>query len=178
MEIKYMIILIKALNYAAISHQNQRRNGSKIPYINHPIKVCQLLSKIGNIQNEIILCSALLHDIIEDTDITVTQLENTFGCEIANLVLEVSDDKSLPKKERKQLQILHAPLLSDNARVLKLADKIANMQDILHNPPDWSVERKIEYFDWAKRVFDAGLSGINSQLEVLFCDVYYQKHFL
>jgi guanosine-3',5'-bis(diphosphate) 3'-pyrophosphohydrolase len=80
-------------------------------------------------------------------------------------VLEVTDDKSLPKEDRKKLQVLHASKKSLLARKIKLADKICNVYDIIHNPPDsWSIERKLQYLDWAERVL-TGLKGANRKLE-------------
>jgi guanosine-3',5'-bis(diphosphate) 3'-pyrophosphohydrolase len=174
-----MNTFIRALGVAADLHKHQHRKGSsKIPYINHPIKVCDLLLRIGGIQDEITLSAAMLHDTIEDTQATFTGLESVFGTVIASVVLEVSDDKSLSKEERKRLQITHAPLLSHAAKLIKLADKIANMQDIIHHPLDWSVDRKVAYFSWAKQVVDAGLRNVNPALEVVFNDVYFQKQFI
>jgi GTP diphosphokinase / guanosine-3',5'-bis(diphosphate) 3'-diphosphatase len=116
----------------------------------------------------------MLHDTIEDTDTTADQLRARFGDEVAQIVLEVTDDKSLPKEKRKQLQIEFAPKASHGAKLVKLADKICNLRDILASPPTgWSDERKAEYFEWAKNVVD-GLRGENPTLEALF-DAQYAK---
>jgi guanosine-3',5'-bis(diphosphate) 3'-pyrophosphohydrolase len=121
-----------------------------------------------------VLAGALLHDTIEDTHTTVDELEVVFGYEIANIVAECTDDKSLPKLARKQAQIDHAATLSQKARLVKLADKIANVNDINGAPPaGWSVERKREYFDWAKQVVDR-MRGTHRELEALF-DAEYRK---
>jgi guanosine-3',5'-bis(diphosphate) 3'-pyrophosphohydrolase len=115
-----------------------------------------------------VLAAALLHDTIEDTDTTAEELISKFGPEIAGIVLEVTDDKALPKQERKRLQIEHAGTLSDKAKLVKLADKICNIRDISHSPPiDWSPQRKAEYFTWAKQVVDP-MRGVSSTLERLF----------
>ena len=89
-----------------------------------------------------------------------------------DLVLEVTDDKSLPKAERKRLQVEHAPNRSLPAKQLKLADKISNVRDILSNPPpDWPAERCQEYLDWARQVVD-GVRGANPALEAEFDSLY------
>ena len=109
--------------------------------------------------------SAVLHDTIEDTQTTAAELEEHFGKTVMNLVLEVTDDKTLSKEERKKLQVLNASHKSSLAKKLKLADKICNVYDILHHPPgNWSTERKLNYLTWAENVL-AGLKGANSLLE-------------
>jgi GTP diphosphokinase / guanosine-3',5'-bis(diphosphate) 3'-diphosphatase len=94
-------------------------------------------------------------------------LTELFGEKVCSIVMEVTDDKSLPKHERKLLQIEHSPHLSPEAKQVKLADKISNVSDILNNPPDWTEERKREYIVWAKKVV-AGLRGVNTDLDELF----------
>ena len=119
-----------------------------------------------------VLCAALLHDTIEDTETVVDELSVVFGSAIAAIVLEVTDDKSLPKHTRKDLQVEHAPRISAKAKLVKLADKICNLRDITEAPPaDWSRERKLAYFEWSKRVV-AGLRGSNAALENAFDEVY------
>lgn len=159
-------ILLKAIHFAAAKHIRQRRKSSgDIPYINHPIEVAFTLFEIGGIRDPAILTSAILHDTIEDTNTTAEEISTVFGQDICAIVLEVSDDKRLPKAERKRLQILNAPHKSISARLVKLADKICNIRDILHAPPpDWSTERQEEYLDWTAQVVN-GLRGINPALE-------------
>ncbi|MBV8636189.1 MAG: HD domain-containing protein, partial [Burkholderiaceae bacterium] len=100
------------------------------------------------------------------------ELVAQFGAEVAAIVMEVTDDKALPKAERKQLQVEHAAHASAAAKHVKLADKICNLRDIAGSPPaGWSLERKQEYFDWAKRVIDA-LRGVNPKLEAIFDAAY------
>ncbi len=115
-----------------------------------------------------LVVAGLLHDTIEDTETTFAELEMEFGREVADLVAEVSDDKTLEKAERKRLQIETTPAKSDRAKMLKMADKTSNLRSIVHSPPmDWSEERKREYFEWAHDVV-AGCRGVNEYLEKEF----------
>ncbi len=166
-------LLLAALGYAADKHRNQRRKGAEAtPYINHPIALAVVLNQEGGIGDIAVLCAALLHDTLEDTDATLEELQQRFGLEIAGLVAEVSDEKALPKADRKRLQVEHAPGLSDGAKLVKLADKICNLRDIAACPPaDWSAARKREYCEWAKQVVD-GLRGIHPGLEKKFDEAY------
>ena len=109
-----------------------------------------------------------MHDTIEDTETTAEEVQALFGAKIASVVLEVTDDKSLEKHVRKQRQVEHAPHISTEAKLVKLADKISNLRDMLAAPPsDWSAERKQDYFDWAARVV-AGVRGVHPGLEAVF----------
>jgi guanosine-3',5'-bis(diphosphate) 3'-pyrophosphohydrolase len=145
-----------------------RKGEGLIPYIHHPIEVTAILAEVGEITDLGLLQAALLHDTIEDTKTVKDELESHFGNRICGFVLEVTDDKSLDKQQRKELQIKHAPQLSNEAQSIKLADKISNVIDVAFSKPiDWPLERQLEYFDWAGRVVD-GLRGCNDALEALF----------
>jgi guanosine-3',5'-bis(diphosphate) 3'-pyrophosphohydrolase len=161
--------LVEAASFAARKHTGQRRKGSDAePYINHPLEVANLLANVGGVEDLDILVGGLLHDTIEDTGTTKEELAKRFGERVAGYVSEVTDDKSLPSAERKQLQIEHAPHLSPGAKQIKLADKISNITDITNNPPaDWSVGRRREYIEWGEKVV-AGLRGANPALEAKF----------
>ena len=163
------VALIKAVAFAAEKHRNQRRNDAAAsPYINHPIALANVLANEGGIDDPAVLCAAVLHDTIEDTETTAAELEKLFGRQVTSIVLEVTDDKSLKKHVRKQRQIAHAPHISPEAKLIKLADKICNLRDILASPPtDWSTEHKQAYFDWAAQVV-AGVRGIHPKLEAVF----------
>jgi GTP diphosphokinase / guanosine-3',5'-bis(diphosphate) 3'-diphosphatase len=169
-------MLIGALAFAADKHRNQRRKDAEAsPYINHPIMLAKILSVEGGVEDGLVLCAAVLHDTIEDTETSYDELAERFGREIADVVREVTDDKSLPKAERKQLQIDHAPRLSRAAKLVKLADKIANLRDVADHPPSqWPLERRREYFDWAKRVVD-GIRGAHDRLEAAFDAAYARR---
>jgi guanosine-3',5'-bis(diphosphate) 3'-pyrophosphohydrolase len=171
-----VVLILKATQFAAEKHKNQRRKDAEAsPYINHPISLANVLANEGGVTDPVVLCAALLHDTIEDTNTTADELRELFGNAITNVVLEVTDDKSLDKAKRKQLQIEHARHASSQAKLVKLADKICNLRDIAATPPaDWTQERKDQYFDWAKAVID-GLRGEHPQLEALFDATYLQK---
>ena len=168
-------LLFKALAFSAEKHSKQKRKDiDKSPYINHPISLANILAKRWVI-DENVLCAAILHDTIEDTKTTADELRKHFGEKITSIVLEVSDDKSLEKEVRKQLQIDHAASLSREAKLVKLADKIANITDIINSPPvNWSKERKQDYFTWAKAVVD-NLRGAHQGLEKEFDDLLKTK---
>jgi guanosine-3',5'-bis(diphosphate) 3'-pyrophosphohydrolase len=159
-------ILLKAVQFAAGKHQTQRRKDvDASPYINHPIGVAHLLADIGGITDLDTLVAAILHDTIEDTETTPGELEEQFGRTVRKVVEEMTDDKTLDKAVRKQLQIEHAPNLSRRAKAIKLADKIANMRDVIESPPpDWPLARRIAYLDWTEKVV-AGCRGTNDALE-------------
>ena len=161
--------LLEAASFAAKRHAGQKRKGADgEPYINHPLEVANLLASVGKVKDTDVLIAALLHDTIEDTETTKEEITELFGEKVSEMVLEVTDDKSLPKAERKQKQVEHAPHLSPGAKLIKLGDKISNITDILKNPPhDWSQERKREYVEWGERVV-AGLRGANENLEKHF----------
>lgn len=169
-------LLLKATQFAADKHKNQRRKDAEAsPYINHPIALANVLANEGGVTDPVVLCSALLHDTIEDTNTTAEELRAMFGETITGVVLEVTDDKNLDKAVRKQLQIEHARHASPQAKLVKLADKICNLRDIAATPPaDWTQARKAEYFDWAKSVID-GVRGTHPALEALFDEAYQRK---
>lgn len=168
--------ILKAATFAAYKHRDQRRRDQAAsPYINHPLAVANVLANevegISESYRESVV-AALLHDTIEDTQTTTAELEANFGSLVTRIVQEVTDDKSLPKKERKRLQIEHAASLSHQAKLVKLADKICNLRDMANSPPhDWPVTRRVEYFDWCKAVVD-GLRGCHAGLEALFDQAY------
>lgn len=158
--------LLTASTFAARKHRDQwRKDAEASPYINHPIEVAEILARIAGVDDVTVLQAALLHDTVEDTQTSPEELEREFGSAVRKLVEEVTDDKTLPKPERKRLQIEHAPHLSPRAKLLNLADKICNVRDVTHSPPkDWDERRRVEYFDWAAKVM-AGYRRTNRALE-------------
>ena len=167
---------VRALAFASRKHSQQRRKDADAsPYINHPIALVSILTLEAGVIDRETLCAALLHDTIEDTDTSVEELVETFGAEVAALVQEVTDDKRLPKAARKRLQIEHAAHLSSKARLVKLADKIANLRDVADSPPaGWALDRRQEYFDWAKQVVD-GITNPPPRLLALFNASYERR---
>ncbi len=168
--------LLEAALYAARVHAGHRRKGAvDEPYINHCLEVAALLAAHG--APEPVVIAGLLHDTVEDsTDdpepVTLAMLEARFGAEVAGLVAEVSDDKALPKEARKALQISHAAAASAGAKLVKLADKTANLRAVAHSPPaNWPHARRVEYVGWAGRVA-VGLRGVNPGLEAAFEAAY------
>jgi guanosine-3',5'-bis(diphosphate) 3'-pyrophosphohydrolase len=169
-------LVLKALAFAAYKHRNQRRKDTDaLPYINHPIALANVLANEGGISDPAVICAALLHDTVEDTQTTFQELEQEFGAEITNIVREVTDDKTLPKEERKRLQIEHAETISPKAKLVKLADKISNLRDVADSPPaNWELPRRQAYFEWARNVVDR-LRGSNARLESVFDQAYARK---
>ena len=175
-KLKSTSLLIDALAFAAFKHRMQRRKDvDASPYINHPIALAQVLAVEAGVTDDKTLAAAVLHDTVEDTETTLEELNRRFGKKIATVVAEVTDDKSLPKVRRKQLQIEHAPHLSKRAKLVKLADKICNVRDMAGSAPkDWPLARRRKYFDWAKRVVD-GLRGTHAVLEKAFDAAYARR---
>ncbi|HPH97205.1 MAG TPA: HD domain-containing protein [Anaerolineaceae bacterium] len=169
MEDADLSLLFKAFLFSSVRHRDQRRKDQESsPYINHPIEVMELVWRVGGVRSPAVLMAALLHDTIEDTQTTPEEIETIFGKEVLDLVLELTDDKSLPKAERKHLQVMHAPHKSAGARPVKIADKICNVHDISHSPPlNWTWERCMEYIAWSEQVVN-GMRGMNPELEALF----------
>lgn len=161
--------LLRAIAFAAKKHTRQRRkNTDQSPYIEHPVQVALYLCEVGGVRDPDVILAAVLHDTIEDTGTTRDEISEVFGDQVAGIVMEVTDDKSLPKLVRKQLQVEHAPKLSDAAKLVKLSDKISNISDVVVDPPQgWDIQRRSEYLLWAKSVVD-GMRGINEIMEQEF----------
>jgi len=161
--------LLAAVRFAAEKHRDQRRKDDEAsPYINHPIEVAETLARIGGVSDGDVLRAAILHDTLEDTETTQAELVEHFGEAVADLVAEVTDDKSLPKEVRKRLAIEHAPALSPKAKLIKLGDRICNVCDVASSPPKgWDKERRLKYFEWSRDVV-AGCRGVSPELEKEF----------
>ncbi len=155
---------LQALAFAANKHRDQRRKDADAsPYINHPIAVATALATERNATDGRLLVAAILHDTVEDTQTTFDELTEHFGSHVAALVRELADDKSLPKHERKRLQIEHARSGSPGAKQLKIADNICNICHVTACPPaDRSIDRRREYLEWAEQVM-AGCRGVKSR---------------
>src|SRR5947207_12220423 len=171
-----LALLLKALAFAAHKYRDQRRKDAESsPYINHPIALADVLINEGGVTDVEVLCAALLHDTVEDTATTHEELVNAFGSRIARIVAEVTDDKALPKAERKRLQVEHAASLSREAKLVKLADKVCNLRDVSdHPPPHWDSPRRRH--DFARpRPRSAGVHGTNAGLEKAFDAAYARR---
>lgn len=159
------LLIMRALEFAARKHAGQRRKGvAAEPYVNHLAEVALLLAGVAG--DEVALVAAgLLHDVVEDTETTPAELEAEFGADVAGLVAEVTDDKSLAKEARKRRQVETAAAKSDRAKMLKLADKTSNLRALVQSPPaDWSAARRAAYVGWAGAVA-AGLRGVDATLD-------------
>jgi (p)ppGpp synthase/HD superfamily hydrolase len=163
--------LMQATLFAARAHAGQTRKGAAAePYVNHVIEVAAILAA-HDAPEEAIL-AGLLHDTVEDTAVTPAELVAAFGEVVAGLVAEATDDKTLTREQRKALQVKHAAAHSPAGKMLKLADKIANLRAIADSPPaNWDHARRVEYVGWAGRVA-GGLKGANPALDALFEKTY------
>ena len=169
-------LVIRAAAFAAHKHRDQRRkDADATPYINHPLALARILTVEGGVTDAATIAAALLHDTIEDTETTSEEIEREFGSEIRVAVDEVTDDKTLPKAERKLAQVEHSAHIGRRAQIVKLADKIANLRDVATSPPDrWDLARRQEYFDWARSVIDC-LRGAHPALEAVFDAAYLSR---
>ena len=159
--------LLDAAHYATCLHHGQRRKGSvDLPYMAHVLDVARRLARVHP-DDETLILAALLHDVVEDTEGTEAETAERYGPEVAALVMEVTDDESLPKAERKRRQEEHVRHASDRAKRLKMADKASNLMAIARTPPDWTRERMAAYVDWALRVIDP-VRGLDPALERAF----------
>jgi GTP diphosphokinase / guanosine-3',5'-bis(diphosphate) 3'-diphosphatase len=168
-----IVRMARAVDFAARKHRDQRRKGANAePYFNHLADVGRMVAEATGGRDPVAVLGALLHDTIEDTGTTKEELEAEFGAEVSRLVVEVTDDKRLPKAERKRLQVQNAPHKSDRAKMVKMADKTSNLRAITDSPPTgWDAARKREYFEWARRVVE-GCRGVSPWLEERFDDAY------
>lgn len=159
--------VMDATSFAARHHHGQLRKGAVgEPYIVHLLDVAGRLAAVHP-EDDVLILAGLLHDTVEDTDVTDADLRARYGAAVADLVAEVTDDKALPKAERKRAQVAHVRHASDRAKRLKLADKASNLTSLAHMPPDWTVERKRAYIDWALEVIDP-VRGLDPALEAAF----------
>ena len=168
-------LILKAAHFSAQKHSTQRRKDENAsPYINHPISVALAIAQIGGVDDPEILAAALLHDTLEDTETTPEELEDEFGKKVCEYVLDVSDDKTLPKDERKRRQIEHAKKISKGAALIKLGDKISNVTDVINSPPEgWDINRRKEYLDWAEKVIE-NCPKVNDRMENKFQEIIKQ----
>jgi guanosine-3',5'-bis(diphosphate) 3'-pyrophosphohydrolase len=169
-------MILRAVAFAAHKHRDQKRkNAEASPYINHPIELANVLWHEGGVTDPVVIAAALLHDTLEDTETSWQELRGEFGEEIADVVVEVTDTQWIRKEARKRLQVARAKHSSAAARLVKLADKICNLRDMSAHPPaGWPLERRQQYFEWAKEVVDR-LRGTHPELERRFDEAYALK---
>lgn len=160
--------IVRACSYAAQMHAGQRRKGAAgEPYVNHVIDVADRVAQSAA-ADETLVIAALLHDVVEDTRGTAAEIAAMFGADVAALVLEVSDNKALPKAERKWQQEMTVAAKSDGAKRIKLADKASNLTALALSPPThWDAARKADYVAWAMRVIEP-CRGLDPLLEAGF----------
>lgn len=168
-----LVRLMQATDYAARQHIGQRRKGERAePYVNHLTEVASLLAEATAGGDLVLVMGGLLHDTIEDTGATADDLQNRFGREVAALVAEVTDDKSLPKEKRKRLQVETTSAKSARAKLLKIADKTSNLRGLVTSPPaGWTEARLRGYVDWAEAVVRF-CRGLNAPLEAAFDEAH------
>lgn len=163
-----IVLLSKAYHQAAQWHTLQKRKGEAAePYINHLIEVAALVTTATAGKDPSLSAAAVLHDSIEDAGVHYETLLKEFNQDVADLVLEVTDDKGLDKLVRKRTQIEATPRKSNRAKIIKLADKTSNLRSILTSPPPWPLERRQEYLGWARKVAE-GAKGVNGWVDRIF----------
>ena len=164
-------LISEAADLAARRHSGMARKGrGNEPYINHLAEVANLLATATDGADAELVAAGWLHDAIEDTGTTREELAQTFSERVASLVVECTDDMSLPKAERRQRQIEDAPHKSPGAKLIKIADKISNVGARIHSDP--TVEERddlADYSDWATQVV-AVCRGGNAWLDTKFDD--------
>ena len=164
-QVNGLVLISYAADFAAERHKEQRRKGAgQVPYVNHLADVAHLLAAATKGVDAELVAAGWLHDTVEDTATSCDELVSTFGEEVASLVMEVTDDKTLPKETRKLLQVLKTPAKTPRAKMIKLADLTSNLRQL---PDSWETQRIHDYFEWADKVA-AGCRGINSELERTF----------
>ncbi len=168
-------LVVRALGFAAEAHRTQFRKDRETPAINHPIRLLQLLVDVGGVTDPLVLAAAALHDVLEDCEVGFPELEARFGTEVAGVVFELSDPPHLDKTAMRAWAVETAPRLSLPARLVKLADKAVNLNDLIDWPPaGWSDARKASYFDWSADVV-AGIRGTHGALELAFDGAYARR---
>jgi guanosine-3',5'-bis(diphosphate) 3'-pyrophosphohydrolase len=168
-------LVVRALGFAAEAHRTQFRKDRETPAINHPIRLLQLLVDVGDVTDPLVLSAAALHDVLEDCEVGFPELEARFGTAVAAVVFELSDPPHLDRMAMRAWQVEMAPRLSVPARLVKLADKSVNLNDLIDWPPaGWSAARKASYFDWSADVI-AGIRGTHAALEAAFDAAYKRK---
>jgi (p)ppGpp synthase/HD superfamily hydrolase len=145
-------LIARAHAFAARAHEGQVRKGaSQEPCITHLEEVAGLAADFG--APDEVVAAAWLHDTVEDCGVSRAMIETQFGPAVAALVAEMTDDKSLPKAERKAAQVRNAPGKSPGAALVNICDKISNVRAVADSPAlNWDKVRQYAYVDWAETV--------------------------
>lgn len=165
-------LFFSVCEFSAEKHKSQKRkNSAGDPYFVHPLHVAYILAQNG-INNINVLCAAVLHDTVEDTGTTRDELIELVGEYITNIVYECTDNKSLPKVQRKIDQIEHAKHISHEAKLVKLADKYSNLSTIASDPPaKWCKEEIQGYTEWCYAVC-SNMKGTNAGIEAQLHEIF------
>ena len=145
-------IIAKAIAFAFDAHKDQQRKGSNEPYIMHPLRVFTHLIELG-ITDTDVLCAAVLHDTIEDCNITADEIADNFGKTVAELVLTLTENKLLERTERKKQILDKMTIASSKAKLIKAADRYDNLHDPFPNV--WNTEKKLQYLKESKLLIEA-----------------------
>jgi guanosine-3',5'-bis(diphosphate) 3'-pyrophosphohydrolase len=157
--------VLRALDFAAVRHADQRRKGEGgAPYVNHLIEVAMLLAEVGGVEDEEILVAAVLHDVVEDTPTSIDEVGDRFGERVKHIVRSVTDDKSLPRTERRRLVLEHLVHADVSTKLVKLADLSSNMN---MPPAEWSRERLLAYVEWSSEAARL-CAGVCAALDELY----------
>jgi len=141
--------LLEALDFAAERHSAQRRKGpDAAPYVNHLIEVAMLVARVAQVEDVEVLMAAVLHDVLEDTPTSPDEVSARFGPRVLTIVEALSDDKSLPRRRRREITLEGLPQREAPIKIVKLADLTSNIKLL---PPNWSLEHKLEYLEWSER---------------------------
>jgi (p)ppGpp synthase/HD superfamily hydrolase len=162
-------LISEAADLAARRHNGMARKGrGNEPYINHLAEVAKLLALVTDGADAELVAAGWLHDTVEDTETTRDELAQKFGERVAALVVEVTDDMSLPKAQRQQKQVEDAPHKSPGAKLIKIADKISNIRARIVPDPSRDERNDLAaYTIWAEKVV-AGCRGVSAKLDAIF----------
>jgi guanosine-3',5'-bis(diphosphate) 3'-pyrophosphohydrolase len=166
-------LVIRAAYFAGEKHRLQRRSDvEQTPYINHPLELAHILTEEGGINCLDTICASLLHDTLEDTDTSSDELKKHFGDVIASIVMEVSNDMTLSSQQRRVYELEKVVSLSHKAKLVKIADKLANIRDVSTMPPmGWTREKKQDYFDFALEIINQ-IGSVSPRLHQIFLRDY------
>lgn len=171
-----MLDLTKAINYAAYQHREQVRDGSNTPYINHPIRVMNLVAEHSTI-DEIVLIGAVLHDVVEDTSSSFYEIQQLFGIEVRELLVVLTDPYCTDKDTRRETQLARLESTTvQGAKAIKCADKISNCEDLLLGTSGRTRQQIDEYFEFSLELFRRVACHETIELEMEFLELYAEQN--